>query len=360
MELSPWMVPAAITAAVVVLVVLLIAVLVATAKVARLRDMFIELGAAQEVVHNTVRERLNELGSRVGERLNDLGTRVGEGLGRSEKTIGEIRERLAVIDAAQKNLTELSSQVVSLQDILSNKQARGAFGEVQLKDLVEAVLPPSAYSFQKTLANGMRCDCIILLPNPPGPIAIDAKFPLESYQALRNAKDEVARVEAQRNFTRDVRTHIADIAEKYIVPNETAESALLFLPSEAIYAELHANFRNCVEESFRRRVYIVSPSTLWATLNTVRAILRDVRMREQAAGIQREVLVLLEDMQRLNDRINKVGANFETTTRSFGEVRTSLDKIQRRAEKIREVDLALDETQPSAVEQRTPTLFPRQ
>jgi DNA recombination protein RmuC len=348
MELAPWVIPVAGALIAGVLVTLLVFVIVESVRVAKLRDMFIELGAAQEVIHNTVRERLSE-----------LGTRVGEGLGRSDKTIGEIRERLAVIDAAQKNLTELSIHVVGLQDILSNKQARGAFGEVQLKDLIEAALPPTAYAFQRTLSNGKRCDCLIHLPNPPGPIVIDAKFPLESYQALRNAKDEVTRVNATRAFTRDVQTHINDIAERYIVPNETAESALLFLPSEAIYAELHANFRGCIEESYRRRVYIVSPTTLWATLNTVRAILRDVRMREQAAVIQREVLVLLEDVRRLDERIGKVGANFETTTKSFGEVRTSLEKIQRRAEKIREVDLTMEEPKPPVGEQRAPSLFSR-
>ncbi len=347
MEFAPWILPVAGAAAAVVLVTLLVFVIVETARVAKLRDMFIELGAAQEVIHSTIRER-----------LSDLGTRVGEGLGRSDKTIGEIRERLAVIDEAQKNLVQLSTQVVGLQDILSNKQARGAFGEVQLKDLIEAALPPGAYSFQKTLSNGKRCDCMIQLPNPPGPIAIDAKFPLESYQLLRNAKDDVARVNATRSFTRDITTHIVDIAERYIVQNETAESALLFLPSEAIYAELHSNFRGVIEESYRRKVYIVSPTTLWATLNTIRAILRDVRMREQAAVIQREVLVLLEDVRRLDERVTKVGNNFDTTTRSFNDVRISLEKIQRRAEKIREVDLTVEE--PPAVEQRTPTLFPGQ
>ncbi len=347
---------AAIAAAVASLIAVVVVVVVAVGRMGRLRDMFIELGASQEVIHNTVRERLNE-----------LGVRVGDGLNRSDRTIGEIRERLAVIDTAQKNLIELSTQVVGLQDILSNKQARGAFGEVQLKDIIEAALPPSAYAFQKTLSNGKRADCLILLPNPPGPIAIDSKFPLESFQALRNAKDDGARVNAARQFTRDVNTHIADIAERYIVQNETAESALLFLPSEAIYAELHSNFRNCIEESYRRRVYIVSPTTLWATLNTIRAILRDVRMREQAEVIQREVLVLLTDVQRLDERVTKVGNNFDTTTKSFADVRISIDKILRRAEKIQEVELKVQDgtvtpergLQAKVPDPHAPTLFPR-
>ncbi len=358
MEASQWMAIAAIAAAVVSLIALLGVVAFAASRMGRMRDMFIEFGAAQEVIHNTVRERLNE-----------LGTRVGEGLQRSDRTIGEVRERLAVIDQAQRNLTELSTQVVGLQDILSNKQARGAFGEVQLKDLIEAALPPSAFSFQKTLSNGKRCDCMILMPNPPGPIVIDAKFPLESYQALRNAKDDVTRVNAARAFTRDVNTHVNDIAERYIIANETAESALLFLPSEAIYAELHSNFRNCIEESFRRRVYIVSPTTLWATLNTIRAILRDVRMREQAEVMQREVMALLDDVRRLDERVGAVDRAFNQATKAFGEVNISIDKIKRRGEKIREADVSITDTAApgraveraleKAPDPRAPSLFPR-
>ena len=347
MELGSWIPAVSVAAAVALLALVAVLVVAAYARMARLRDMFIEFGASQEMIHTTVRERLTE-----------VGTRVGEGLSRSDRTIGEIRERLAVIDAAQRNLTDLSTQVVGLQDILSNKQARGAFGEVQLKDVVEAVLPPSAYSFQKTLSNGKRADCFILLPNPPGPIAVDAKFPLESFQAMRNAKDDVARVAASRALTRDVNTHINDIAERYIIAGETAEHALLFLPSEAIYAELHTNFRGCIEESFRRRVYIVSPTTLWATLTTVRAILRDVRMREQAEVIQREVMTLLEDVGRLDERVAAVNRIFEQATKAFVPVQISIDKILRRGERIREVDLAVrDDT---GGDKDAPTLFPRE
>jgi DNA recombination protein RmuC len=357
MTIEPWMPIAAFAAAVALLVLLTVAVALAYSRMSRMGDWFqrvdasqsrlgelvLKLDASQATIHRTVHERLTEVGSR-----------VSEGLTRSDKTIGEIRERLAVIDTAQRNLVELSTQVVGLQDILSNKQARGAFGEVQLKDLVEAALPPTAYSFQSTLSNGKRADCMILLPAPPGPIAVDAKFPLESFQALRNAKDDVARVAAARAFTRDLNTHIADIAERYIVPGETAESALLFLPSESIYAELHSNFRNCVEESYRRRVYIVSPTTLWATLNTIRAILRDVRMREQAEVIQREVMTLLQDVQRLDERVGAVGKSFDTTNKHLADVRTSIEKILRRGEKIREVDLSLEH---QVQDQKAPSLF---
>src|SRR5262249_45793810 len=247
--------------------------------------------AQERVLARSLEERLAALGQRVGDRLQEQTVQA-------TKSLSELRERLAVIDAAQKNITELSSQVVGLQDILSNKQARGAFGEVQMQDLVQSALPPSAYSFQATLASGVRADCLLLLPNPPGPIALDAKFPLESYRALRAARDEAALTQARRQFSAALRTHVRAIAEKYIIPGETADSALMFLPSEAVYAELHANFASLVEETFRTRVWIVSPTTLMATLTTVRAVLKDVHLREQAHLVQTELRRLLDDVGR--------------------------------------------------------------
>ena len=241
-----------------------------------------QMQAQERALAKAVEERLADFSKRIGDRLQQSATQ-------SHTTLTDLRERLAVIDRAQKNITELSSQVVGLQDVLSNKQARGAFGEVQMGDIVSSILPPSAYSLQATLTNGKRADCLIRLPNPPGPIAIDSKFPLESYEALRAARDEAEKLQASRAFAAAVRTHVADISRKYIVPGETAESALMFLPSEAVYAELHAAFRGVVEDSYRARVWIVSPTTLMATLNTVRAVLKDVHMREQAGVIQEEV-----------------------------------------------------------------------
>ena len=237
---------------------------------------------------------------------------VNERLDRSEKATGQVvtdlRERLARIDEAQKKIGDLSTQVVSLQQILTNKQARGAFGEVQLNDLVSNALPPSAYALQCTLSNGSRVDCLLKLPNPPGSIAIDAKFPLESYHLLRAvaAGDTQALTAAQRAFQAAMRKHITDIRDKYIVPGETAESALLFLPSEAIYAELHANFGGIVDESYRARVWIVSPTTMMATLNTVRAVLKDVQMREQAGEIQKLVGLMMGDTRRLQERVDNL------------------------------------------------------
>ncbi len=277
---------------------------------------------------------------------------VAERLDRTEKATGQIvtdlRERLVRIDEAQKKIGDLSTQVVSLQEVLSNKQARGAFGEVQLNDLVQNALPPQAYQFQCTLSSGVRVDCLLKLPQPPGPIAIDAKFPLESYSALRAvaAGDTVALAAAQRAFQLAIRKHIADIRDKYIVPGETAESALMFLPSEAVYAELHANFTNLVEESYKARVWIVSPTTMMATLNTVRAVLKDVRMREQAGEIQKMVGLLLDDVRRLGERVDKLKTHFASTEKDLKDIDTSAGRIASRGQKILDVEL---EDEPPAL-----------
>ena len=280
---------------------------------------------------------------------------VVERLDRSEKATGQIvtdlRERLARIDEAQKKIGELSTQVVSLQEVLSNKQARGAFGEVQLNDLVQNALPPQAYQFQCTLSTGARVDCLLKLPQPPGPIAIDAKFPLESYTALRAvaAGDSAGLAAAQRAFQQAIRKHIGDIRDKYIVAGETAESALMFLPSEAVYAELHANFTGLVEESYKARVWIVSPTTMMATLNTVRAVLKDVRMREQAGEIQKMVGMLLDDVRRLGERVDKLKTHFASTEKDLKDIDISTGRITSRGQKILDVEL---EEGPAALPKR--------
>jgi DNA recombination protein RmuC len=258
---------------------------------------------------------------------------------KTNENLTQLRERLARIDAAQANITELSSRVVSLQDILSNKQARGAFGEVQLRDIVADALPASTFEFQCTLGNGRRADCIVRLPNPPGSIVIDSKFPLESFRALREATDDAARTLAARAFSADVLKHVRDIADKYIVPGETAESALMFLPSEAVYAELHTNFIEVMQRSYRERVWIVSPTTLWAMLTTLRAVLKDVHMREQAGLIQKEVRALLEDVRRLDDRTAKLQTHFNQAVEDVRQVRISTEKVSKGAEKIENVEL---------------------
>ena len=289
-----------------------------------------------------------------------LSKAVGERLDRTEKATGQIvtdlRERLVRIDEAQKKIGDLSTQVVSLQEVLSNKQARGAFGEVQLNDLVQSALPPQAYEFQYTLSTGSRADCLLKLPNPPGSIAIDAKFPLESYSALRAvpAGDAPALLVAQRAFQQAIRKHIGDIRDRYIVSGETAESALMFLPSEAVYAELHANFTGLVEESYRARVWIVSPTTMMATLNTVRAVLKDVRMREQAGEIQKTVGLLMEDVKRLGDRVDRLKTHFGQTEKDLREIDISADRITKRGQRILDVDLGEEPVLPKPQEESLP------
>ena len=308
----------------------------------RLAGTQAELAGRLEQTQLGVNQRLDGLTKRLGDSLLEQGQKTGE-------TLRGLHERLAVIDAAQKNITELSAQVVGLQDILSNKQARGAFGEVQLHDLVANLLPPSAYALQATLSNRNRADCLLKLPDPPGPLVIDAKFPLESYRAIRDAGDKAAAVQAARAFSLDVRKHVRDIQEKYIIAGETADSALMFLPSEAVYAELHANFANVVEDAFRRKVWIVSPTTLWATLNTVRAILKDVRLREQAGRIQTELRAMADDVTRLDDRVAKLQRHFEQSVDDVRQIRISTDKVTWRAARIDLAQLeaaAEDDTEP--------------
>ncbi len=281
------------------------------------------------------------------EKLLAVTKSVGDGLQKStdktNETLHDLRERLAKIDVAQQKISSLSEQVVSLQEVLSNKQARGAFGEIQLNDLVTSILPPSAYEFQCVLENQKRADCVLKLPNPPGTIVIDSKFPLESYQALRNASNDREKLEAERFFKASVLKHIRDIADKYIIPGVTAESALMFLPSESVYAELHANFTDVVETSYRSKVWIVSPTTLMATLNTVRAVLKDARMREQAGVIQKEVGTLIEDITRLDDRIESLSKHFDMANKDIGDIKISSGKIARRIDKIEDIQLGPSE-----------------
>lgn len=298
--------------------------------------------SAQAAMDQRLDARLSHLADRVQERLTLSATEAGQSL-------GELKERLAVIDAAQKNIAELSTRMVSLQDILSNKQARGAFGEVQLADIVRTVMAPINYEFQATLSGNKRVDCLLKLPNPPGPIGIDAKFPLEAYRAIRDAQDDAALVIARRAFSVSIRKHVGDIAEKYIVAGETADSALMFVPSEAVYAEIHANFPNLVEEAGRVRVWIVSPTTLMATLTTMRAVLKDVRMREQAHVIQAKVGELAKDLDRLDTRVGKLQQHFDQAIEDVRQIRVSTDKALKKADDIESVGLEAPDSAALAV-----------
>ncbi len=288
--------------------------------------------------------RLDQMAQAQAAQQAEVGRLLNEGLDRTAQStrasLADLQARLAVIDAAQARIGDLSKQVVGLQDILSNKQARGAFGEVQLENLVRQILPPSAYAFQVQIGSGRRVDCLLQLPNPPGPIAIDAKFPLEAWYALRDAGDDAARIAARRLLAQAVLKHVQDIAQRYIVPGETAESALMFLPSEAVYAELHASLPEVVEKSWTYRVWIVSPTTLMATLNTVRAVLKDVQMREQAGLIQKEVALLLQDMGRLNERVGKLSQHFRQASDDIRQIEISTEKVIRHANHIGEVQLS--------------------
>lgn len=300
----------------------------------------------QDVIASAINEQRVSVLKIMDEKLLQVAKNVSEGLQqntvKTNETLADLRERLAKIDVAQQKISALSEQVVSLQEVLSNKQARGAFGEIQLNDLVTSALPPSAYEFQVILTNQKRADCVLKLPNPPGLIVIDSKFPLESYHALRVASNDREKLEAERFFKASVLKHIKDISEKYIVAGETAESALMFLPSEAIYAELHANFPDVVEASYRSKVWIVSPTTLMATLNTVRAILKDAKMREQAGVIQKEVGVLIDDIGRLDGRIESLSRHFKQANEDIDGIKISSGKIARRIQRIEDIQLGED------------------
>lgn len=303
-----------------------------------------ELNArAQEEIKRTMNERLDAVGKRVGDSLEQTREKTGQSL-------TALQERLAVIDQAQKNITDLSGQMVGLQDILSNKQARGAFGEIQLNDLVSGILPPNAYEFQASLENGRRADCLIKLPNPPGSIVVDAKFPLESYHRLHNAENEADFKKAQSLFKADIQKHVKDIAERYIIHGVTAESALMFLPSEAVYAELHANYSDVVEKSYRAKVWIVSPTTLMATLNTVRAVLKDARMREQAGIIQKHVTTLIDDVERLGDRVENLRKHFGQAEKDIDQISTSSRKISSKIDTIEKIQMEEEDSVEEAIE----------
>ena len=274
---------------------------------------------------------------------------------RTAQSLGDLQQRLSVIDKAQDNITKLSSDVLSLQDILSNKQTRGAYGEIQLNDIVTKALPSDSYTLQATLSNGNRPDCLIHLPNPPGHIVIDSKFPLESYEALRNAKTDRDLNEAAKFLRASIKKHIKDISSKYIIEGETADGALMFLPSEAVYAELHANFPELVREGFAARVWIVSPTTCMATLNTMRAILKDARMREQAGAIRRELGLLFQDVERLGTRVENLDRHFGQAVKDLSEIKISSDKAGRRARRLDNFDFEeLSTETPSAAQDVVP------
>lgn len=309
--------------------------------------------AAQTRIIQTMEARLANVQQQMSDRLADNAMRTNRALtemqqkmketlhGSSEKTtesLTQLQERLATIDKAQTNIEKLSGDVLSLQDILSNKQTRGAFGEIQLRDIVSKALPSDAYAWQATLSNGKRADCLINLPNPPGPIVIDAKFPLEAYEALVRADTEDDRKRALQGLRQAVRVHIKAISEKYLIEGETADGALMFLPSEAIYAELHARLPEIVREGFAARVWIVSPTTCMATLNTMRAILKDARMREQAGAIRKALAQLHRDVEIVLERAGKLETHFDQARRDVEGLTTAAERAGKRAARLDSFD----------------------
>ena len=294
--------------------------------------------ASQANMLQLMERRLGQVSEKMNENLQGSARRTAQSL-------GELQQRLQAIDKAQENITKLSGDVLSLQDILSNKQTRGAFGEIQLRDIVGKALPSDSYQWQATLSNGKRADCLIYLPNPPGPIVIDSKFPLEAYEALVNAETQEQLNRANTMMRQAVRAHIKAISEKYILDGETADGALMFLPSEAVYAELHARFPELVREGFAARVWIVSSTTCMATLNTMRAILKDARMREQAGAIRRELGLLFADVERLGARVENLDRHFGQAAKDISEIKISADKAGRRARRLDNFDF--EELAPS-------------
>jgi len=304
---------------------------------------------SQTAMLQVMEQRLAEVTRQMGESLHGTATRTA-------RSLGDLQQRLETIDKAQANIEKLSGNVLNLQDILANKQARGAFGEIQLNDIVQKALPADAYTMQATLSNGKRADCLIHLPNPPGPIVIDAKFPLEAYEALRRAENPRQVQEAQTLLRGAVRAHIKAISDKYILDGETADGALMFLPSEAVYAELHANFPEVVRDGFAARVWIVSPTTCMATLNTMRAVLKDARMREQAGAIRNALRHLHRDVEIITERVDKLNTHFNQARQDLDGISTAAERAGKRAARLDNFDF--EELAPTPADP-TPILGPR-
>ena len=299
--------------------------------------------AAVKTLQAAVTGRIDLLTQSVGQRFDSLQNRVGDGLKENVKetteSLSKLNERLAVIDAAQKNLSSLTSEVLTLKDVLSNKQTRGAFGQGRMEAIIRDALPPNSFEFQATLKNGKRPDCIIHLPNDPRPLIIDAKFPLESITAFREAKTDDEKKLAIARVRTDVSTHLKDIAEKYIVQGETQEMAIMFVPSESIYADLHDSFDDIIQKAQRARIMITSPSLLMMAVQMLQVIVKDSRMREQAHLVQIEVGKILDDVRLLGDRVGKLETHFRQANEDISKITTSTDKITRRAEKIATMEL---------------------
>ena len=344
------------------LIVLLLAVLAAAAaviyfaqrpsgpsdadrQIAELARLQAEATGRMQAMGEALSGRQAELARVVAERLDALSARMGQSLdATTQQTVERLQnlhERLAIIDNAQKNLGELSTQVTSLRDVLANKQARGAFGQARMEAIVQDGLSKGAYAFQYTLSNRTRPDCVVFLPDQR-PLVIDAKFPLEAVTAYRDAATDEARKQAAQRVRQDVAKHVADIAEKYLLPGETQDLALMFVPSESVYAELHESFDDLLQRAYRSRVVLVSPSLLMLAIQVTQQILKDARMREAADHIRVEVSRMMEDIGRLRDRVLKLQQHFGQANEDVRQILISSEKIEKRATQIDELDFTED------------------
>jgi DNA recombination protein RmuC len=318
-------------------------------KVAEMNRQQAELSGRMQTMAEILSTRQGDLARIMAERMDGLRQQVGAGLEQNARqtneSLGKLQERLAVIDNAQKNLTELTGEVVTLKDVLANKQARGAYGQGRMEAIIRDGLPAAFFSFQPTLSSGKRPDCLVTLPGDGRGLVIDAKFPLESFTLLREARGDEAKKQASARVRADVGQHVKDIAERYFLPGETQDMALLFVPSEAIYADLHEHFDDVIQKAHRARVMIVSPSLLALAIQLMQSLVRDARMREEARVIQSEVGKLLDDVRRLGDRVDKLDNHFRQAQDDVAQIKTLAGKVTGRAERIGALEF--DDARPS-------------
>jgi DNA recombination protein RmuC len=331
----------------------------------RLADMLraqVETSGRMQAMGEALAGRQSEMARVMNDRLDAVTHRVGQSMEQQTRntmdSLRHLHERLAVIDSAHKNLTDLTTQVTTLRDVLANKQARGAFGQARMEAIVQDGLPAGSYEFQFTLSNNKRPDCVVFLPDQR-PLCIDAKFPLESVTALRDARsDEEKKIAAQRVRT-DMLKHVNDIAQKYLITGETQEMALLFVPSESVYAEIHDGFDDVVQKAYRARVVLVSPSLLMLAIQVMQQILKDARMREAADQIRNEVFSMTDDLTRLRERVMKLQQHFGQANEDVRQILISSDKLEKRKARIEDLDFdKVEEAAAPAAKPAKPELFP--
>ena len=303
-----------------------------------------------EAIGKSISELTASTDNRLKEISGQVEKRLSEGFDKTTKTFNDVLKRLALIDDAQKKITELSSNVVSLQEILNDKRSRGAFGEVQLQSLVSNIMPESHYSMQYKFSNDKIADCVLELPEPTGKIAIDAKFPLESFKKMMDiALAESERKEASRQFARDIKKHINDISEKYVLPPETSDGAVMFIPAESVFAEIHGHYPELVEHAYHKKVWMVSPTTLMAILTTASAVIKDEQTRKQVHIIKEHLSALGKDFVRFQSRMDSLSKHIGQVSKDVEQVHTSARKITSRFDKIERVEISLEHADEAGV-----------